>query len=196
MAVTNLVRMMQELILHFSLGHLAIAILASPFLYIVANEFVRKNARIPNLRGPRGLPVIGNLHQIRTNAAEQYRNWTKSYGAVYQIQLGNIPIVVVNTAAAARAIFGQNASALSSRPEFYTFHKVLSASISHSLGRQAHEKTHRFSRIPLAQRLALLLTVTRSSDVGREQPQPLTGHQCKPMSHTSMLRRRISAKNY
>jgi hypothetical protein len=31
---------------------------------------------------------------------------------------------VVNTAAAAKAIFGQHSQALSSRPEFYTFHKV------------------------------------------------------------------------
>ena len=40
----------------------------------------------------------------------------KKYGSVYQIQLGNIPIVVVNSAASAKAIFGQNPQALSSRP--------------------------------------------------------------------------------
>lgn len=101
-----------------------IFILVATF-YIVVNEVVRYQARIPTLKGPSGLPLIGNLHQIRTNAAEQYRKWAKSFGAVYQIQLGNIPIVVVNSAAAARVIFGKNSNALSSRPEFYTFHKVL-----------------------------------------------------------------------
>lgn len=97
---------------------------AVPFLYVLINEFVRKQARISGLKGPAGLPLIGNLHQIRTNAAETYRKWSKEHGAVYQIQLGNIPIVIVNSAQAAKVLFGQNAQALSSRPEFYTFHKV------------------------------------------------------------------------
>ncbi|KAK6207318.1 hypothetical protein LQW54_007276 [Pestalotiopsis sp. IQ-011] len=63
----------------------------------------------------------GNIWDIRTNAAEKYRQWAKSYDGVFQIQLGNIPVVVVNTAATAKAIFGQNSQALASRPEFYTF---------------------------------------------------------------------------
>ncbi|KAK5405215.1 hypothetical protein LTR06_008910 [Exophiala xenobiotica] len=105
-----------------------------PVLYLVANEIIRRNARIPGLQGPRGLPLIGNLWQIRTNAAEQYRAWAKSHGAVYQIQLGNIPIVVVNSAASAKAIFGQNSQALASRPEFYTFHKILSNTAGTTIG--------------------------------------------------------------
>jgi 3-hydroxyphenylacetate 6-hydroxylase len=56
--------------------------------------------------------------------SSRYRHWAKTHGAVYQIQLGNIPVVVVNSAEAAKVLFGQNAQALSSRPEFYTFHKV------------------------------------------------------------------------
>lgn len=103
---------------------LTLATLVVPILYVITNEFIRAAARIPNLPGPVGFPLIGNLWQIRTNAAEQYRSWSKKYGGVYQVQLGNIPIVVVNTAAAAKAIFGQHSQALSSRPEFYTFHKV------------------------------------------------------------------------
>ena len=104
-----------------SLAYIAIFV---PIIYILANEVVRKQARVPGLGGPTGLPLIGNLLQIRTNAAEKYRQWSRTHGAVYQIQLGNIPVVVVNTAASAKVLFGQNAQALSSRPEFYTFHKV------------------------------------------------------------------------
>ena len=94
------------------------------FLYVIINEFFRAAARVPKIKGPWGLLLIGNLAQIRVNAAEQYRKWSKKYGPVYQIQLGNIPVIVVNSAAAARVLFIQNAQALSSRPEFYTFHKV------------------------------------------------------------------------
>jgi 3-hydroxyphenylacetate 6-hydroxylase len=103
----------------FSLGALLVF-----FSYVLINEYVRYEARVKKLGGPPGFPLIGNLWQIRTNAAEQYRHWSRKYGAVYQIQLGNVPIIVVNTAAAAKGIFGGHSQALSSRPEFYTFHKV------------------------------------------------------------------------
>ena len=98
-----------------------------PLLYVVVNEFIRHSARIKNLRGPAGIPLFGNLWQIRVNAAEQYRSWAEIHGDVYQIQLGNIPIVIVNSAASAKVIFGQYSQALASRPEFYTFHKVRSS---------------------------------------------------------------------
>jgi 3-hydroxyphenylacetate 6-hydroxylase len=96
----------------------------APVAYLFVNEIIRHNARIDNLKGPSGLPLIGNIWDIRTNAAEKYREWAKKFGPVYQIQLGNIPVIVVNSAAAARDLFGKNGQALSSRPEFYTFHKV------------------------------------------------------------------------
>jgi len=78
--------------------------------------------------------MIGNLHQIRVNAAEQYRLWTQKYGSVYQIMLGNVPVIVVNSSKAAREIFGANSQALSSRPEFYTFHKVVSSTSGTTIG--------------------------------------------------------------
>lgn len=101
-----------------------VGVLLLPALYILINEIIRANARIPRLKGPRGLPLVGNIWDIRTDAAERYRQWSKQYGDVYQIMLGNIPVVVVNSAAAAKALFGSNAQVLSSRPELYTFHKV------------------------------------------------------------------------
>ncbi|EER28194.1 hypothetical protein D8B26_006870 [Coccidioides posadasii str. Silveira] len=114
-----------------ALGVLALLI---PGIYVIANEFVRAAARVPGFKGPKGFPLIGNLAQIRVNAAEQYRRWSKKYGPVYQIQLGNIPVIVVNSAAAAKVLFGQNAQALSSRPEFYTFHKVVSNTAGTTIG--------------------------------------------------------------
>lgn len=98
--------------------------LFSLIIYLIINEYYRYTARIPHISGPPGLPLIGNLANIRVNAAEQYRKWSKEYGQVYQIMLGNIPVIVVNSAASAKALFIRNSHALSSRPEFYTFHKV------------------------------------------------------------------------
>lgn len=124
MAIAAAVASLQGRVLESPWRSLGVVALLVPFVYVILNEFIRSSARVKGLKGPMGLPLIGNLAQIRVNAAEQYRAWSKKFGAVYQIQLGNIPVVVVNSAASAKMLFGQNAQALSSRPEFYTFHKV------------------------------------------------------------------------
>ncbi|OJD40715.1 3-hydroxyphenylacetate 6-hydroxylase [Diplodia corticola] len=103
-------------------------------VYVISQEFVRLRAQIPGFAGPTGLPIIGNIHHIRVNAAEQYRLWSKQFGPVYQIQLGNVPVIVVNSAAAARDLFGKNSQALSSRPVFHTFHKVVSNTAGTTIG--------------------------------------------------------------
>lgn len=92
--------------------------------YVVLNEFTRSRARVPGLGGPKGWPLIGNLWDIRSNAAEKYEEWSKVYGDVYQVQMGNVPIVVVNSAAATKTLWISHSQALSSRPTTYTFHKV------------------------------------------------------------------------
>ena len=102
----------------------ALLVVFIPLTYLISNEYVRNAARLKGFNGPPGLPLIGNIWDIRTNAAERYRQWSKRFGGVYQIQLGNIPIVVVNDAASAKVIFGHHSQALASRPETYTFHKV------------------------------------------------------------------------
>lgn len=124
MAIASTIVALQGQAIEHPWQFLGISLLVLPLLYVIINEFIRASARVKGMKGPRGLPLIGNLAQIRVNAAEQYRIWSRQFGAVYQIQLGNIPVVVVNSAASAKVLFGQNAQALSSRPEFYTFHKV------------------------------------------------------------------------
>ncbi|KGQ12809.1 Cytochrome P450 1A1 [Beauveria bassiana D1-5] len=117
-----------------TLEALAITLFIAPIVYIIANELIRYNARIGQLKGPRGLPIIGNMWDIRVNAAEKYREWAKTFGEVYQIQLGNVPVVVINSAAAAKTLFGFNLQAMSSRPEFYTFHKLVSDTAGTTIG--------------------------------------------------------------
>jgi 3-hydroxyphenylacetate 6-hydroxylase len=124
MAIAAVLSTLQASAIEYPYHSLAAAAILVPILYVILNEFVRSAARVKGMTGPAGWPLIGNLWHIRTNAAEQYRIWSKTHGAVYQIQLGNIPVVIVNSAASAKVLFGQNAQALSSRPEFYTFHKV------------------------------------------------------------------------
>ncbi|PWY67490.1 cytochrome P450 phenylacetate hydroxylase [Aspergillus eucalypticola CBS 122712] len=141
MAVAAVLLFLQQSILESPLRSLAVTAVIVPIVYIIINEFIRASARVPGLKGPRGLPLIGNLAQIRKNAAEQYRIWSKTHGPVYQIQLGNIPVVVVNSAAAAKVLFGHNAQALSSRPEFYTFHKIVSNTAGTTIGTSPYSES-------------------------------------------------------
>ncbi|RAQ93865.1 DNA-directed RNA polymerase mitochondrial precursor [Stemphylium lycopersici] len=117
-----------------ALGSLILLLLVIPVSYIVCNECVRYSRRIKGFSGPTNWPLVGNIPDIKYNAAEKYREWSKQYGAVYQIQLGNEPVIVVNSAEAAKKIFGGNSQALSSRPVFWTFHKVLSNTAGTTIG--------------------------------------------------------------
>ncbi|KAL2064839.1 hypothetical protein VTL71DRAFT_3979 [Oculimacula yallundae] len=141
MAILDLLHITKSYVISSPYESLVFLLSFIPIVYILTNEVVRKQARISGLGGPSGLPLIGNLWQIRTNASERYRQWSRTHGAVYQIQLGNIPIVVVNSAASAKVLFGHNAQALSSRPEFYTFHKVLSNTAGTTIGTSPYSES-------------------------------------------------------
>ncbi|ORY60264.1 cytochrome P450 [Pseudomassariella vexata] len=108
-------------------------------LHIIGNEIVRARARVPGMKGPRGWPVIGNLWDIRTNAAARFYDWSKTYGDVYQIQMGNTPVVVVNSAVAAKKLFVANSQAISSRPITYTFHKIASTTAGLTIGTSPYD---------------------------------------------------------
>ena len=56
-----------------------------------------------------------------------YRQWAEVYGPVFQVQLGNTTVVVINSAAAAKTLLIGQSAAFNSRPEFYVLHKVVSS---------------------------------------------------------------------
>ena len=49
------------------------------------HEYLRWRSHIKGLPGPQGLPIVGNLLQVRGKPAyEIYRKWAKMYGPVFQ----------------------------------------------------------------------------------------------------------------
>lgn len=122
--ISNIVPILSTQAIEHPVRSLLVVILLTPLLYVIANEYVRYSRRIKGFSGPTNWPMVGNIPDIKYNAADKYREWSRKYGAVYQIQLGNEPVIVVNSAESARKIFGGNSQALSSRPVFWTFHKV------------------------------------------------------------------------
>lgn len=109
-----------------------ILILASFALFLLCvalllHEYQRFSRRLPGISGPPGLPLFGNLRQLRPDPSETCRQWALRYGGIYQISMGNVPVVVFNSMQAAKDVFGTQGSALVDRPRFYTFHGVLSS---------------------------------------------------------------------
>jgi 3-hydroxyphenylacetate 6-hydroxylase len=96
----------------------------SLLLYLFINEVIRYTTRNHDFNGPPNRFLVGNLPDIANNASETLRKWAEIYGDVYEMQLGNVPVIVVNSAAAAKELFGSKGHVLNSRPVFYTFHKV------------------------------------------------------------------------
>lgn len=93
-------------------------------LYLFYNELVRFRLRVPNLPGPRGFPLLGSLPSLSGKiTSDELRKWAGKYGDVFQIQLGNSTVVIVNTTAAAEALFIRQREATNSRPIFYVLHK-------------------------------------------------------------------------
>lgn len=105
-------------------------------LYIITTETAVYLSRIPNLPGPRGLPIVGSLPWLWGKVhAEQFRVWSEIYGDVFQVRLGERTAVVVNSAAAARSLFLGQREAMNSRPLFYVLHgKVQGNSLVTSIG--------------------------------------------------------------
>lgn len=122
--ISTVIPLLREELAQHTLRFAFVLAFVVPAIYLTINEIRRRSARFKNFPGPPNWPVVGNIPDIKYNAAEKYREWSKVYGDVYQIQIGNEPVIVVNSAEAARKIFGGNSQALSSRPVFWTFHKV------------------------------------------------------------------------
>uniref|UniRef100_A0A060T6Q7 ARAD1C22132p n=1 Tax=Blastobotrys adeninivorans TaxID=409370 RepID=A0A060T6Q7_BLAAD len=128
-----------------TLAHPVASVLCAPFVafvaYLIFNEYYRWSIRLPNFKGPKGYPLLGNIPHIKVNAAEQYKKWSEKYGPLYQIQLGNIPVVVVNSAEHASKVFISNSHATISRPMFYTFHKVVSSTAGFTIGTSPYSES-------------------------------------------------------
>ncbi|KAI1340958.1 putative cytochrome P450 phenylacetate hydroxylase [Xylariaceae sp. FL0016] len=135
----NTISILNQRITDHVFGAIILGGILSLIAWVIGNEVVRSRARIPGLKGPRGWPVLGNLLDIRHNAALKYLEWSKQYGPVYQVQVGNTTVVVVNKAVTAKHLFMSNSQALSSRPVTYTFHKVASTTAGLTIGASPYD---------------------------------------------------------
>ncbi|KAF8249080.1 cytochrome P450 [Wilcoxina mikolae CBS 423.85] len=81
-----------------------------------------------------GLPFLGSLLSIGSCHARKALEWSKTYGPVFQVRLGNRRVVFANDYASVADLWVTQQKALISRPQLYTFHSVVSASQGFTIG--------------------------------------------------------------
>nr|AFK43314.1 unknown [Medicago truncatula] len=85
----------------------------------------RRTMNAPFPPGPRGLPIIGNLHQLDNSTLYlQLSKLSKIYGPIFSLQLGLRPAIVVSSAKIAKEIFKDNDHVFCNRPILYGQQKL------------------------------------------------------------------------
>lgn len=95
---------------------LIIVLLPLPILlWLLQRRRKSKSVRSPT--GPRGLPLICNVHQFDISNPPQYL-WklSKQYGPLLFLRLGFLPVLVVSSANMAKEVFKTHHLTFSSRP--------------------------------------------------------------------------------
>ncbi|KAF5378870.1 hypothetical protein D9615_006929 [Tricholomella constricta] len=96
-------------------------------LILVALAWSTTPSNAPDLPGPRGWPIVGSLFQRGTDPADTYHQWSKIYGPVFRMRLGNRWIVVINDAESGEELLGSSryGAVFQSRPMPHTLGKLL-----------------------------------------------------------------------
>ncbi|KAJ6557760.1 cytochrome P450 [Mycena capillaripes] len=88
----------------------------------VLTDLLTVAPRRVKLPGPSGLPLVGNLFQMRAGHARALANWTELYGGMFRLSLGNREAVIINTYGDMNKTLIQRGAAFQSRPEFGLWH--------------------------------------------------------------------------
>ncbi|XP_060185334.1 cytochrome P450 71AU50-like [Lycium barbarum] len=84
------------------------------FLQELHNKFMKKKKKLPP--GPKGLPIIGNLHMIGKNVHQDLQQIAKKYGPIMSMRLGVIPVIVASSPHAAEQFLKNHDVVFASRP--------------------------------------------------------------------------------
>ncbi|XP_013924935.1 PREDICTED: cytochrome P450 1A1-like [Thamnophis sirtalis] len=101
----------------FSRIMIALCTVVSLFIYV---RMLTKNKQ-PSPPGPWSLPILGNLLQLGDHPYVFFDQMRKKYGDVFQIQLGRVPVVVVNGLDAAKQVLLRDGESFAGRPDMHTF---------------------------------------------------------------------------
>ncbi|KAF8580774.1 cytochrome P450 [Ramaria rubella] len=102
------------------------------FLTVGLSIYNRATARARNLKlppGPKGLPVLGNIHQLPKAKWNLFLKWKALYGPIFRINILGQNIVVLNTAKAVTDLLERRSRIYSDRPRFVMSGEILSGNV-------------------------------------------------------------------
>uniref|UniRef100_A0A8C5QNP0 Cytochrome P450 n=1 Tax=Leptobrachium leishanense TaxID=445787 RepID=A0A8C5QNP0_9ANUR len=73
------------------------------FLFLGVKNFIRKNGNLPP--GPRPLPILGNILDLKGDYVKTLMNFGRTYGDVCTIYLGSRPVILVTGYKAVKEVF-------------------------------------------------------------------------------------------
>ncbi|KAF5372636.1 hypothetical protein D9758_005285 [Tetrapyrgos nigripes] len=85
-------------------------------VYVARRLLELRKGKLPP--GPRGLPIIGNLLQLKLDAWLPFTEWKHKYGPLVYISVGSQGILILNSHKAASDLLDQRAHIYNNRPRF------------------------------------------------------------------------------
>ncbi|KAL1826302.1 hypothetical protein ACET3Z_004714 [Daucus carota] len=97
----------------------------SVLLIVLPKLLQNYKSKLPHPPGPRGLPFIGNLHQIDVSILPHYL-WklSRRYGPIMYLRLGYLPVLVISNSEMAKLILKTHDLNFCSRPSLFGLRKV------------------------------------------------------------------------
>ncbi|CAL8123387.1 unnamed protein product [Orchesella dallaii] len=85
-------------------------ILVLSFVVFILQRIFRKNnsSRLP--AGPRSLPLLGNMLDMKRNGHLKLSEWAQQYGPLFTVKIGMKPALVVNDAKLMKELFSNSAA--------------------------------------------------------------------------------------
>ncbi|KAI0123381.1 cytochrome P450 [Xylariales sp. AK1849] len=109
-----------------SIGYAAVLALLGLWLLLTRSRRNDNNKRYKLPPGPKGLPIIGNAHQLGRTPHRQLQRWAAEYGELFSVQLGWQKWVFVNSPNGVRELFDKQSAITSGRMPMPVVSGVLS----------------------------------------------------------------------
>lgn len=94
-------------------GYVGLVVVLGLFVLLRSDSKDKAKGKLPP--GPKGIPIIGNAHQLGPNPHRQLQRWAAQYGDLFSVRLGWDNWVFINTPNGVREIFDKQSAATSGR---------------------------------------------------------------------------------
>lgn len=94
---------------------MALFLLLVTFIFIILSYYLYQKLRFKLPPGPRPLPVVGNLYDIKPVRFRCFADWSQAYGPIISVWFGSTLNVVVSNAELAKEVLKENDQQLADR---------------------------------------------------------------------------------